>query len=103
MVIPPRPYHAFGVPVVWHDIVVVGKQFMADGALPVLLNNLPIQQFPHLPPGTAVPGTPLGDADPRCAARPSLLFWASFPLVLLRGHSKATIAGRDNIHCDAAS
>jgi hypothetical protein len=34
--------------VIWHDVVVVRERLMADGAFPVLLDNLPIQQFPHL-------------------------------------------------------
>ena len=32
---------------IWHDVVVVCELFVADGAFPVLLDNLPIQQFPH--------------------------------------------------------
>lgn len=31
MVVSPCPSHSFGIPVVWHDVVVVGEFFMADG------------------------------------------------------------------------
>jgi hypothetical protein len=33
--------------VVWHDVVVIRKLFATDGAFPILLDNLPVQQFPH--------------------------------------------------------
>jgi hypothetical protein len=33
---------------VWHDVVVIRELFVADGALSVLLDDLPVQQFPHL-------------------------------------------------------
>jgi hypothetical protein len=33
---------------IWSDVVVVGELFVADGAFPVLLDNLPVQQLPHL-------------------------------------------------------
>jgi hypothetical protein len=32
---------------VWNDVVVVGEIFVTDGALPVLLDHLPVQKFPH--------------------------------------------------------
>jgi hypothetical protein len=48
MVVSPRPSHPFRIPVFWHDVVVVRELLMADGTFPVLLDNLPIQQFPHL-------------------------------------------------------
>jgi len=33
---------------IWHDVAVIRELFMADGTFPVLLDNLPIQKFPHL-------------------------------------------------------
>ena len=47
VVIRPRSAHSFGIPVVWNHILIVRELFMADGALAVLFDNLPIQQFPH--------------------------------------------------------
>jgi hypothetical protein len=47
MVVPPRPSHSFRIPVVRHDIVVVREFLVTDGALSALLDNLPVQQFPH--------------------------------------------------------
>jgi hypothetical protein len=47
MVISPSPSHTFGISVVWHDVVIVRELFVADGAYPVLLNDLPVQEFPH--------------------------------------------------------
>jgi hypothetical protein len=47
MIIPPGTAHTFGIPVVvWN--AVVGELFAANGAFPVLLANLAVQQFPHL-------------------------------------------------------
>jgi hypothetical protein len=48
MIISPRASHSFRIPVVWHDVVVVGEFFVTDGTLPVLLSDLPIQQLSHL-------------------------------------------------------
>jgi hypothetical protein len=48
VVIPPRSAHSFRIPVVGNYIVIVCELFMADSAFPVLLDNLAIQQFPHL-------------------------------------------------------
>ena len=48
MVIPPRPAHSFRILMVRDDIVVVREVFVADGAYPALLDNLSVQQFPHL-------------------------------------------------------
>src|ERR1700730_11663807 len=47
MVISPGSSHSFRILVVWHDVVVVGELFVADGTLPVLLDNLPIKRFSH--------------------------------------------------------
>ena len=47
VIIPPRSSRSFGISVVRNDIVVVCELFVADGAFPVLLDNLPILQFPH--------------------------------------------------------
>src|SRR5579872_7135240 len=48
MVISPRSPHSFGILVVRHDVVVVGEFFVADRTLPVLLDDFPLQDFPHL-------------------------------------------------------
>jgi len=47
VIIPPRSSHPFRIPVVWNHIVIVCELFMTNGAFPVLLDNLPVQQFPH--------------------------------------------------------
>ena len=47
VVVSPGSSHAFGIDVVWHDVVVVGELLVADWTLPVLLDNLPVQEFPH--------------------------------------------------------
>ena len=47
VVIRPRSSHPFGIPVIWNYIRVICELFVADGALPVLFDNLPIQRFPH--------------------------------------------------------
>ena len=52
---------------VWDDVAVVCELFVADGAFPVLLNNLPVEAF-AFPTLTGVPGILLGDADLRSAA-----------------------------------
>src|SRR5213082_855277 len=48
MVISPRTAHSFRVLVIRYDIVIVGELFVADGAFPVLLHNLPVQKLTHL-------------------------------------------------------
>jgi hypothetical protein len=34
--------------VIWHDIVAVSEFLVTDSTYPVLLDNLAVQQFPHL-------------------------------------------------------
>jgi hypothetical protein len=48
MIVSPRPSHPFGISVVRHNVAVICELFVADCTYPVLLDNLPIQQFPHL-------------------------------------------------------
>lgn len=48
VVVPPRSSHAFGISVVWRDVVVIGELFVTDGALPVLFDDLPVQELAHL-------------------------------------------------------
>jgi hypothetical protein len=50
MIISPCSSHAFGIPVVWDNVVVICEFFVADGTLLVLLHNLSVQQLPHLCP-----------------------------------------------------
>ena len=52
VIISPSSAHSFWIPVVRHHIVIVCELFMADGALPVLLDNLPVEQFPHFSGGS---------------------------------------------------
>jgi hypothetical protein len=47
MVVSLRSSHTFRIPVVWHDVAVVRELFVADDALPVLVDNFPVQLFPH--------------------------------------------------------
>src|SRR5580704_2242930 len=55
MVVSPGSPHASWVDVVRHDVVVVGEQPMAECALPVLFDNLAIEQPPHLRVGAELP------------------------------------------------
>jgi hypothetical protein len=47
MVVSPRPAHSSRINVVGNDVVTVGERHVTDGALPVLLDNFSIKQFPH--------------------------------------------------------
>ena len=58
VIVSPRPSHSFGISMVWHDVVVVRKLFVADGAFAVLLDDLPVQQFPHFRGGPEFPISP---------------------------------------------
>lgn len=48
VVVSPRTSHAFGLDVVGHNFVVIGKRLAADCAFPVLLDDLSVEQFPQL-------------------------------------------------------
>jgi hypothetical protein len=48
MVISPGSSHSFRVSVVGYDVAAVGKFMVANGALPSLLDDFSVQQFPHL-------------------------------------------------------
>jgi len=48
MVISPGSAHSFRVSVVRYDVAAVGKFMVANGTLPVLLDDLSVQQLPHL-------------------------------------------------------
>jgi hypothetical protein len=48
MVISPGSSHAFRVSVVRYNVAAVGKFVVANGALSGLLEDLSIQQLPHL-------------------------------------------------------
>ena len=48
MVVSAGASHSFWLSVVRHDVAAVGKFMVADGALPILLNDLSVQQLPHL-------------------------------------------------------
>jgi hypothetical protein len=52
MIVSPRSSHASGMDVIGHDVVVVGEGILADGARSVLLDDLAIEQPPHLRVGT---------------------------------------------------
>jgi hypothetical protein len=43
MIVSPRPSHPFGISMVGHDVVVVCKLVVADGAFRTLLQNFAIQ------------------------------------------------------------
>jgi hypothetical protein len=55
MIVSPRSSHASGMDVIGHDVVVVGEGFLADGASSVLLEDLAMEQLPHLRVGTELP------------------------------------------------
>ena len=69
MIVSPRSSHASGMNVVGDDVVVVGEGFLADGASSVLLDDLAMEQLPHLRVGTELPVS-AGDAGLRYAALP---------------------------------
>jgi hypothetical protein len=48
MVISPGSSHSFRVLVVRHNVAAVGKLMVANGALSGLLDDLSVEQFPHL-------------------------------------------------------
>jgi hypothetical protein len=48
MVVSPGSSHPFTPFVVWYNIVVIRELFFADWTGSVLLNDFPVQQFPHL-------------------------------------------------------
>ena len=48
MVVAPSSSHSLRVPVVRHDLTAVVKFMVANGALPSLLHDFPVQQLPHL-------------------------------------------------------
>jgi len=58
MVVSPGPSHSSWVDVVGHDVIVVGELHMAERALPVLLDNLAVEQPPHLCVGAEFPVSP---------------------------------------------
>jgi hypothetical protein len=47
MVVTPSSSHAFGIPVVWNDVVVVRERFAAEGTDLILLDDLAVQEFAH--------------------------------------------------------
>jgi hypothetical protein len=47
MVISPRSSHPFWIPVVGHDVVIIGELFVADGTYSLLLGDFPLQKSPH--------------------------------------------------------
>ncbi len=49
MVVSPSPSHTLGILVVRHDVTVLRELLVTDRALPVLLDDLAIEKFPHLP------------------------------------------------------
>src|SRR5579864_1073033 len=83
VVIPPRSSHPFRIPVVWNHIVIVGELFVTDRAFPVLLDDLPVQQFSHFTRGPEFPISPrmmriLNASNPRLqSARTGRLFPAA--------------------------
>lgn len=83
VIIPPGSSHPFGMPMVWDDVVVIGELFLADGAFPVLLDNLPVEKSPHFSRRPEFPISPrmmriLNASNPRLqSARIGRLFPAT--------------------------
>jgi len=48
IVVSSRPSHSSWINVIGHDIAIVRERHLTDGALPVLLDNLAVEQLPHL-------------------------------------------------------
>jgi hypothetical protein len=55
MIVSPCSSHSFGILVVRHNVAVICELFVADCAYPVLLDNLPLQKFPHFGGGPEFP------------------------------------------------
>jgi hypothetical protein len=47
MVVSPCPSHAFGIPMIGNDVGIICELLVADGADPILLDNLSIHQLAH--------------------------------------------------------
>jgi hypothetical protein len=47
MVVSARSSHPSRINVVGHGIAIVGERHLTDGALPVLFDDLPVEQLPH--------------------------------------------------------
>ena len=47
VVIRPRSAHSFGIPVIGNHIVIICELFVTNRTFPVLLDNLPVEKFPH--------------------------------------------------------
>ncbi len=72
MVVSPRSSHTSWMNVIGHDVAVVGERRLTDGALPVLFDNLAVEQLPHLCLGSGVRGIPWGGAGLRYVALPGV-------------------------------
>jgi len=47
-VVSPSPSHSFGLDMVGHNLAILGKRRLTDCALSVLLDDLSVQQLPHV-------------------------------------------------------
>jgi hypothetical protein len=93
MVVPPCSSHPFGIPVVRHDVVVVGEFFVADGTLPRLLDDFAIKQFPHLcwRPEFPISSWVMGILDPLDAQPHSMFFPNLLPAAAEHGSVNRTV------------
>ena len=75
MIISPSSAHSFRIPVVGNHVVIICELFVTDGAFSVLLDNLPIQQFPHFSRRSEFPISPrmmriINASNPRLQSAP---------------------------------
>ena len=100
MVVSPGSSHSFRVSVVRYDVATVGKFLVTDCALSFLLDDLSIQQLPHLC------GRPKFAVSPRVVwifdALNAKLKSALFPAPA-HDRSRTTTCGLGSIHFDGAS
>lgn len=97
---PPRSSHPFGMPMIWHDIVAVRKLFVADSAFPVLLDDLPMQRFPHLCRSDRSSRYPLGWCASSIRCTPSRIVLGLG--MASRPRSRKSTRGAGSIPCDGA-
>jgi hypothetical protein len=58
VIVSPCSSHTFGIDMVWDDVRIVCKRYLADPALAFLFADLAIHQSSHLSIGTEFPITP---------------------------------------------
>jgi len=78
VVVPPCSAHIFGMDVVGDHVAIVGELFLAEGADALLVDDLPVEELPHLAVRAKFPVSPgmvrvLDSPDAHLA--PTLFSW----------------------------